>query len=84
VAQLTDSGILIRLAYHAMLEAGVDADEVLRRCNITAEQIADRNLRTPHSAQTLFWQAAAEVTGSPHVGLLVGEQLPAFKGHVLE
>ena len=82
--QLTDSGILICLAYEALLSAGIDADEVLRRCNVDAVQINERSLRTPHSAQALFWNAAAQVSGNANIGIEIGKNLPVFKGQVLE
>ena len=80
----TDSGVLVRLAYQAMQEMDVDAAEVLRRIGLKQEQLNEKDLRTPHSAQTLFWSVMEEVTDGPDVGLHLGEHLPVFKGQVIE
>ena len=79
-----DSGMLIRLAYVAMGELGIDADQVLARCNLDAETIADLQLRTPHAAQAFFWEVLEEVSADPNIGLHLGEKLPPFQGQVIE
>lgn len=80
----TDAGVLIRLAYQAMQDMGVDAFEVLRRIGLKHEQLAEKDLRTPHSAQNLFWNVIEEITGDSDIGLHLGENIPVFKGQVLE
>lgn len=84
MSELTDSGVLIRLAYQAMGSMGIDALEVLKRIGLSQQQLSDKDLRTPHSAQSLFWQTIEEVSGDPRIGLHLGEHLPVFKGQVLE
>lgn len=80
----TDAGVMIRLAYQAMQDMGVDAFEVLRRIGLKHEQLAEKDLRTPHSAQSLFWSVIEEITGDPDIGLHLGENIPVFKGQVIE
>lgn len=79
-----DAGTLIRLAYQAMLDLEIDAAQVLLRCNIKLDELYDSKLRTPHWAQSVFWEAVEEVSGDPHIGLHIGDKIPSFKGVVLE
>ena len=84
MAALTDSGTLVRMAYQGLLNLDVDADEVLRRCGMDPAQLYKPNLRTHFSAQPLFWEAAAELSGDPCIGLHLGEKMPVYKGQILE
>ncbi len=84
MGEFTDSGVLIRLAYQAMDSLGIDAQEVLQRIGMNQAQLMDKELRTPHSAQRLFWKTIEEVSGDPRIGLHLGEHIPVFKGQVLE
>ena len=81
---LTDSGTLVRMAYQGLINLDVDADEVLRRCGLEPAQLYKPNLRTQFSAQPLFWQAAVELSGDPCIGLHLGENMPVYKGQILE
>jgi AraC-like DNA-binding protein len=84
MAELMDSGVMLRMAYQAMRDAGIDADAVLQKVGMQAEQLESPDLRTPHDAQEWFWQALLEVSGDAHIGLHLGEHVPIFKGQVLE
>ncbi len=84
MSELTDSGVLVRLAYQAMQELGVDTMTVLQRIGLRHEQLNEKDLRTPHSAQTLFWSVIEELTNDPDIGLHLGENIPVFKGQVIE
>lgn len=84
MAEMMDSGVMLRMAYQAMREAGIDADAVLSRVGMQASQLDAPDLRTPHDAQEWFWQALVEVSGDPHIGLHLGEHMSTFKGQVLE
>lgn len=85
MVERTDAPILLRLAYQAMLKAGVPADEVLQRANISDQWLnTESQARTPFSGQRHFWQALEDVTGDPHIGLHLGEHLPIYRGQVLE
>ena len=84
MAALTDSGTLVRMAYQGLLNLNVDADEVLRRCGLDPAQLYKPNLRTHFSAQPLFWEAAVELSGDPCIGLHLGENMPVYKGKILE
>ncbi|HAU16356.1 MAG TPA: AraC family transcriptional regulator, partial [Gammaproteobacteria bacterium] len=55
MGDFTDSGVLVRLAYQAMQDLGIDAAVVLQRIGLKHEQLDEKDLRTPHSAQNLFW-----------------------------
>ena len=84
MAALTDSGTLVRMAYQGLINLNVDADEVLRRCGLDPAQLYKPNLRTHFSAQPQFWQAAVELSGDPCIGLHLGENMPVYKGQILE
>lgn len=75
---------MLRMAYQAMRRAGIDADAVLAKVGMKAEQLKEPDLRTPHDAQEWFWDAVVEVSGDAHAGLHLGESMPIFKGQVLE
>ena len=77
MSELKDAGILVRMAHLGFMNAGIDPSAIYRRCNITAQLLADQRTRTPHHAQTLFWQACEDVTGDPLIGLHLGEHTPA-------
>lgn len=84
MAELTDAGVLLRMAYNAMRDAGIDADAVLAEVGLDKSILEQRDLRTPHDAQEWFWQAMEKVSADPHIGLHLGKHLPIFKGQVLE
>ena len=84
MAELRDSGIMIQLAHQAMLSMGMNADEVWKRLGITPELLQDRNIRTPHDAQVIFWNVMEEVSGDADIGIHLGEHMPVYKGQVLQ
>ena len=84
MSELKDAGFLIRLAYQGMENMGVNAADVLNRIGMSYQQIQKKDLRTPHSAQKLFWDAISEVSQDPDIGLHLGEHLPVFRGQVIE
>ena len=84
MAGLTDSGTLVRLAHKGLINLGVDADEVLRRSGLDPSELYQANLRTKFSGQPRFWKAAVELSGDPCIGLHLGEQMPVYKGQILE
>lgn len=84
MTELTDSGVLLRVAYQALNNAGVDANAVLIKCGGSLSQLNDPRLRTPFAAQEAFWRAAEEVSGDPDIGLHLARHLPMFRGQVLE
>lgn len=79
-----DAGALIRLAYQGMCNLGIDADSVLVRSGLTEEDLYNSKLRTPHWAQSIFWQAAEDISQDKDIGLHLGLEMPLFKGMVLE
>ncbi|MCQ6261443.1 AraC family transcriptional regulator [Alcanivorax sp. MM125-6] len=84
MAELTDSGVLLRMAYRAMLNADIDADAVLAELGLDRSILDIPDLRTPHDGQEWFWEALEKVSGDPHVGLHLGKHIPVYKGQVLE
>lgn len=84
MSEFKDAGFLIRLAYQGMENLGIDASEVLNRIGLSYQQIQAKDLRTPHSAQRLFWESIEKVSGDPEIGLHLGEHLPVFRGQVIE
>ena len=84
ITELKDSGILLQLAHRAMLELGLDIPLIFERCGVKTELLEDRNARTPHDAQNLFWQVLEEVSGDSNIGLHIAEKMPVYKGQVLQ
>ncbi|KAF1051732.1 MAG: HTH-type transcriptional regulator VirS [Stenotrophomonas maltophilia] len=79
---LTDDVALMRPVIDALRASGSDPDRVLARVGLPAGSLPAG--RFPHSAQNLFWKAAAEECGQEHVGLHLAGHLPAFHGLLLE
>lgn len=84
MTELRDSGVMIQLAHQAMLSMGLDVNRVMARLGVTPELLRDRNIRTPHEAQLLFWQVLQDVSGDDDIGLHLGEHMPVYKGQVLQ
>ncbi len=80
----TDAGVMVHLIHQAMLDQGVDVDEVFRRCGITPAYLAQAQLRTPHEAQVFFWETLEDVSGDPDIGLHLGVHVPVLRGQVLQ
>lgn len=79
-----DSGILIRLAYQAMLKLDIDTNVVLSRLGLSKEDLYNSQLRTPHHAQKDFWEILEEVSGDPDIGLHLGDATMVYRGQILE
>lgn len=84
ITELRDSGILLQLAYQAMLELKLNVPLIFERCGVNAEVLTDRHARTPHDAQYLFWQVMEEESCDQHIGLHLAEHMPVYKGQVLQ
>lgn len=84
MTELRDSGVMIQLAHQAMLAMGLDVDTIFSRLGITPKFLSDRNIRTPHEAQVIFWQVLQEVSADADIGLHLGEHMPLYKGQVLQ
>ncbi len=84
MSELKDAGILMRMMNGAMQSMDVDVLSIYRKCGVTDAHLEDSQLRTPHDANVIFWNAAEEVTSDVNVGLHFGENMPVFKGQVLE
>lgn len=81
---MRDSGVMIQLAHQAMLKMGLDVKRIFARLGITPALLADRNIRTPHEAQVIFWQVLEEISADADIGLHLAEHMPVFKGQVLQ
>lgn len=84
MTELRDSGVMIQLAHQAMVKMGLNVESIFRRLGVTPELLADRNVRTPHAAQALFWRVMEEETGDVDIGLHLGANMPEYKGQVLQ
>lgn len=85
MTERTDAPILLRLAYQAMLKAGLPVEAILAQAKVSPNWLdVESPERTPFAGQTMFWRALEEVTGDPHIGLHIGENLPVYRGQVLE
>lgn len=84
MTELRDSGVMLQLAHQAMLKMGLDAGRIFARLGVTPELLQDRNIRTPHEAQLLFWQVMEDMTADADIGLHLGEHMPVYKGQVLQ
>lgn len=82
--ELKDAGIMLKLAYQAMLRAGIDVDRIFGSLGIDEAYINSTQLRTPHEAQSLFWRLLEAETGDQDIGLHLGQHLPVYKGQILE
>lgn len=85
MTERTDAPILLRLAYQAMLKAGLPVDDILSQARISTDWLnVDSPERTPFAGQAGFWRTLERVSGDPHIGLHIGEHLPVYRGQVLE
>jgi AraC-like DNA-binding protein len=83
VGQLTDASVVLRLGYQAIRRSGLPTEEILTKAGVALTQV-EANDRTPFSAQYAFWVAAEEVSKDPDIGLHLGENLPLYRGQVME
>lgn len=81
---MRDSGVFLHLAHKAMIEMGIDTRLVWQRMRVTEELLSDQAIRTPHQAQTRFWRVLEEVSSDPNIGLHLAENMPVYKGQVLQ
>ncbi|HBO14810.1 MAG TPA: AraC family transcriptional regulator [Porticoccaceae bacterium] len=84
MSNLTDSGTLVRMAYHGLLTLGVDADAVLRCAGLEPKKLYNTHLRTQFAAQPEFWAAAQALSNDPSIGLHLGENMPIYKSQIFE
>ncbi len=81
---MKDSGRLISYAHEAMQRAGVDTNAVYFQIGFKPESLNKPELRTPHAAQVMFWEAVESVTGDPDIGLHIAPYIPPYRGDVFE
>lgn len=84
MSELKDAGVMIRLAFQALVKAKVDIPLLLSKLGIDESYLQAAHLRTPHDAQPFFWSVLEEQTADPDIGLHLGQHLPVFKGQVIE
>lgn len=83
MSQQTDASVILRLGYQAIRRAGLPTDEILTKAGVALSQVS-ANDRTPLNAQYAFWLAAEEVSRDTDIGLHLGENLPLYRGQVIE
>jgi len=79
----SDAGVFLWMTYQTMQRMGLDAAAIFASVHLPDEP-PDRSVRRDNSTQALFWRAAEVISGDPDVGLHVAEQMPPFRGQVLE
>lgn len=85
MTERTDAPILLRLAYQAMLKAGLPVEAILEEARVSPSWLdVESPERTPFAGQAMFWAALEKISGDPHIGLHLGEHLPVYRGQVLE
>ena len=81
---MKDASILLRLVHESMVKLDLDVQAIYRKCGVTAAHIQDTKSRLKHNATNVFWEVVEEVSQDKDIGLHVAENLPLFKGQVLE
>lgn len=81
--ELTDSAVLLRLAYTGMRRLELPVEKILMRAGVNLSQV-ESNARTPLNAQGAFWEALESVSGDDCIGLHLGEHMPLYRGQVME
>jgi AraC-like DNA-binding protein len=81
---LRDSNLMLQFMYQAMLKLKLDVNEVFNLCGIDSKKVIDKNFRPRHKDQFIFWQAVEYVSQDPDIGLHLSEEMPIFKGQVLQ
>ncbi len=84
MSELKDAGVMFRIAYQAMINAGINVAALLDKLGIDESYLQSAQLRTPHEAQSAFWEFLQAQTNDKDIGLHLGQHLPVFKGQVLE
>ncbi|NUF53778.1 AraC family transcriptional regulator, partial [Acinetobacter seifertii] len=79
----SDAGIFLWMTYQTMQNMGLDAASIFASVNLP-NQPPDKNVRRDNSTQNRFWAAAEKISKNKDIGLLVGNQMPVFRGLVIE
>ena len=79
-----DDTIMLRMVYDALKVLNLDTQLIFERSQIDPNWLKEPSIRTPHTGQLTFWQVVSEVSGDPHIGLHIGENMPVYRGHILE
>ncbi len=79
----SDAGVFLWMTYQTMQRMGLDAAAIFAGVNLPDEP-PDRNVRRDNSTQQRFWAIAEQICQDPFIGLHVGENMPVFRGQVIE
>ncbi len=79
----SDAGVFLWMTYQTMQRMGLDAAAIFASVHLPDEP-PDRTVRRDNSTQARFWRAAEAISQDPDVGLHVAEQMPPFRGQVVE
>jgi AraC-like DNA-binding protein len=79
----SDAGVFLWMTYQTMQKMGLDASAIFASVHLP-DQPPDKTIRRDNSTQDRFWQAAETISGDADIGLHVGEQMPPFRGQVIE
>lgn len=83
-SDLSDSSFLLQLVYPAMERMQLDVERIVSECKISPSLLKDRTARFPHAAQVQFWTVLEELSGDPLIGLHLANEVPVYRGQVLE
>ncbi|EAT13173.1 AraC family transcriptional regulator [Bermanella marisrubri] len=81
---MKDSAYLLRLVHEAMVSMGLDTATIYSQVGVKDKHVNALDARFKHNATHQFWAAAERVTDNAHIGLNVAENLPPYRGQVLE
>lgn len=81
---MKDSSLLLRLVHESLVRLNVDVNTIYKQMGVRSSHIEDTKSRLKHDATDRFWAITEEVTNNQNIGLKVAQNLPPFKGQVLE
>lgn len=81
---MKDSSLLLRLVHESLVRLNVDVQTIYKQMGVRSAHIENTHSRLKHGATDRFWAITETVTGNPNIGLKVAQNLPPFKGQVLE
>lgn len=80
---MQDSGEIFKLVHQGLLNAGYDADDIIRRIKRPIRPPSSED-RFNHELQIDFWDVLEDYTGDPEIGLHLCPHLPVYHGPVFE
>ena len=82
-AKPSDAGVFLWMTYLTLQRMQLDAATIFASVNLP-DQPPDKHTRRDNATQKRFWAAAEHVSQDLDIGLHVGDQMPTFRGQVVE